>query len=196
MKVRGWRYLPDGSVVVFARPRSFGFGSILILLFLVFAGLSVVRYNQEMRRVTGQSLSVKLLSNWKQWLKVAEPIAALPTQIVYHEPIELGTTVSKTYFSQDPRSYIPYKNGVEQLPQNIGKTATLTNMNFNKNAVRECQGRCSITFSDHFGRSVTGIFFRSSQVDRLLASGGKVSISGLVQQSEDGRFTMFVNRVL
>lgn len=98
--------------------------------------------------------------------------------------------------NRDPRNFIPYDNGIEQLPQLVGKTATVKAVAFDKADVLTCTHKCSVAFRDHFGRQVKGVFFRQAHGEKLLASYGKVSISGLVKKTPDNDYVIFIEKIL
>lgn len=106
------------------------------------------------------------------------------------------TSTSAPIYGHDERTYIPYGNGFDTLRDKLGQATTLRAVSFEKRALGRCVKRCEIAFRDHFGRSVTGVFFKGAHYDRLQASRGKVTITGLVQQAPDQTYVMYIQRVL
>lgn len=110
-------------------------------------------------------------------------------------PVERAPTQTSRIY-RDPRPFIPYDNGIEELPKRIGNTVTIKAVVFDKRQVQNCEVKCTVDFFDHFGRRVRGVFFKAAHAQKLMASYGKVTITGLVKKTQDNDYVLFIQRVL
>lgn len=99
-------------------------------------------------------------------------------------------------YGRDGRSFVPDMNGFGNLGKRIGESITLRAMSFENDALQRCVKRCELPFRDHFGRTVVGVFHKDAHYNKLRASRGKVSITGLVQRAPDQTYVIYIQRIL
>lgn len=203
-RFQDWRqFEPTQMVQVVSHRRSSGFVHVLLMFASLSAAFLIMSREPEYFVEKYYSLrdwarSVRM--NWADEIDNERARRAIQVRPKFKDVVTVSAAerapAQKSRIYRDPRPFIPYDNGIDQLPQRIGNTVTIKAVVFNKHQVQNCGVKCTVDFFDHFGRRVRGVFFKSAHAPKLMASYGKVTITGLVQKTQNNDYVLFIQRVL
>lgn len=203
-RFQDWRqFEPTQRVRVVLRRRSSGFIQLLLMFGSLTSALFIMSREPEYFVEKYYSLrdwAREVRLSWQDTIedervrRLTQPDVKFKDGVTSRS-IERNTAVGSR-FQPDPRPFIPYDNGIDELPKRVGNTITIKAVVFDKKQVKKCDVKCTVDFFDHFGRRVRGVFFKSAHAQKLMASYGKVSITGLVKKTQNNDYVLYIQRVL
>ncbi len=186
------------------RRRSSGFGSLLLMFASLASALFIM--SREPTYFIEKYYSLRewardVRFSWENEIDNEKARRSVEGDLKFKDGVTSSSSMERspvqtTKIYRDPRAFIPYDNGIEDLPKKIGDVITVKAVVFDKKQVRACDLKCSVDFYDHFGRRVRGVFFKAAHAQKLMASYGKVTITGLVKKTPDRDYVIFIQRVL